>query len=180
MRIAANVIAGLIFGVALVLLISTQVFGYRIAAIASDSMRPTLNAGDLIVTRPAPITDVASGDVVLFETGTGTRILVAHRVVSTTTLTTQLTDSKTGQQTLSETKVFRTKGDANDVADQGQVDTSNYRGKLLLVIPGIGSSFSSPTPFIVITIVIAGLWLVVEVVRWLRRPRQSSDGDVVA
>ena len=51
LRRIGNVVAGLVLGFAIVLLVATQVMGYRVASIATDSMRPTLAPGDLIVTR---------------------------------------------------------------------------------------------------------------------------------
>ena len=73
LRLFAGVVAGLVFGLAVVALIATQLLGYRLAAIASDSMVPALSRGDLILTRPASIDNMQRGDVVLFESGTATR-----------------------------------------------------------------------------------------------------------
>jgi signal peptidase len=179
LRLLAAILAGLVLGFAFVAVISTQVFGYRLAAIASDSMRPALSPGDLIVTRPVPITDNEQDDIVLFETGIATKILVAHRVSNVVTLNVNITDSVTGETRTETTKILRTKGDANPQLDEQPVDATNYRGQLWLTIPGAGNLLASPTPFIAVAIGIAVIWLLVETVGYVRRSRQRAPDDSV-
>jgi signal peptidase len=179
LRLLAAIILGLVFGLAIVAIISTQVLGYRLAAIASESMRPTLAPGDLIVGRPVPITDIETDDVVLFETGTATKILVAHRVANVVTLNVNITDSETGEKRTETTKILRTKGDANEQLDEQPVNQENYRGIVWFTIPGAGNVFASPMPFIALAAVIGVLWLLAEVIGRVRRsrtPDQASDG----
>jgi signal peptidase len=178
-RRLAAIAAGLVLGLAIVALIATQLFGYRLAAIASDSMRPTLAPGDLIVTRPVPINDIEHDDIVLFETGTATKILVAHRVANIVTVNVNITDSETGETRTEQTKVLRTKGDANPLIDEQPVDQTAYRGLLWLTIPGAGNLLASPTPFIAVAFGIGVLWLLVELVGYVRRSRQRAPDDSV-
>jgi signal peptidase len=177
LRLIAAIVGGLVLGVAIVAIVSTQVLGYRLAAIASDSMQPTLAPGDLIVTRPVPIADIEHEDIVLFETGTATKILVAHRVANIVTVNVNFTDSETGETRTEQTKVLRTKGDANANIDEQPVDDTTYRGLLWVTIPGAGSLLASPTPFIAVAVAIGVIWLLTEIVGWSRRQRTASTAD---
>jgi signal peptidase I len=177
LRLLVAIVLGLVFGLAMVAIISTQVFGYRLAAIASESMRPAPAPGDLIVTRPVPITDIETDDIVLFETGTVTKILVAHRVANVVTLNVNITDSETGEKRTEQTKILRTKGDANEATDEQPVDATSYRGLLWLTIPGAGNVLASPLPFIVLAAVIGVIWLLLEVVGYVRRSRRTAPTD---
>lgn len=180
LRRIGNVVAGLVLGIAVVLLVATQVMGYRVATVATDSMRPTLSPGDLIVTRPVPITEIEHGDIVLFETGVTTRITVAHRVDGVVTVNLNITDSKTGDKHTETTKILHTKGDANPLADAGVVDQAAYRGLLWLTVPGAGPILASPVPFILIAAGLGLAWFALELVGWGRRSRSGpsdEDGD---
>jgi signal peptidase len=173
LRRLASILAGLVLGLALVVVIATQVLGYRLAAIASDSMRPTLAPGDLVITRPVPIGDIAHDDIVLFETGETTKILVAHRVANIVTVNMNITDSATGQTRTERTQILRTKGDANASIDEQPVDIAAYRGLVFVTVPGIGSLLASPLPFAAIAVVLGVAWLLMEVVGRVRSSRQT-------
>jgi signal peptidase I len=175
LRGLANVTAGLVLGAALVLLIATQVMGYRIASIATDSMVPTLDPRDLIVTQPVPIDAIVNGDVILFQTGVTTPILVAHRVDSVVTVNLNVTDSATGAKHTETTKVFRTKGDHNAQVDDATVDAASYKGRLWLTVPSAGVLLSSPLPFALIAVVLGVVWLSSELLRWARRGPTDRD-----
>jgi len=172
-----DALAGLVLGLAIVTLIATQVLGYRLASIASDSMEPALARGDLILTRPVPIGDVKHDDIVLFETGVTTPILVAHRVANIITVNLNITDSKTGATRTEQTQVLRTKGDANAQVDPEPVDAQHYRGLVWLTFSGIGSVLASPLPFLIVGAGLGLLWLVYELVDRSRRTRRTGpDG----
>jgi signal peptidase len=175
LRLFAAILAGVVFGLAIVAVVATQVFGYQLAAIASDSMRPALTPGDLIVTRPVPITDIEQDDIVLFEAGTATKILVAHRVANVVTFNLNITDSETGETRTETTKILRTKGDANPQLDEQPVDAANYRGQLWMTIPGAGYLLATPTPFIAVAIVIGVVWLLAELFGFARRSTQRAE-----
>lgn len=177
LRRLANIVAGLVLGFAIVAVVATQVFGYRLAAIASDSMRPALMPGDLIVTRPVPIRDIAHDDIVLFESGETTKILVAHRVANIVTVNMNITDSATGQTRTERTQILRTKGDANPIIDEQPVDDATYRGLVWVTVPGAGNLLASPLPFVAIAVVIAVAWLLLEVVGWVRRSGKAGGDD---
>jgi signal peptidase len=174
LRRLASILAGLVLGFALVAVIATQVFGYRVAAIASDSMRPTLAPGDLVIARPVPIGDIAHDDIVLFETGETTKILVAHRVANIVTVNMNITDSATGQTRTERTQILRTKGDGNATIDEQPVDDVAYRGLVFVTVPGIGNLLASPLPFAGLAVVIGVAWLLLEVATRIRGSRQTA------
>jgi len=56
--------------------------GLRPLVIRSDSMAPTLRAGDLLLVRTVPAAVVAVGDVVTFADSSRRGELVSHRVIA--------------------------------------------------------------------------------------------------
>ncbi|MBX6342348.1 MAG: signal peptidase I, partial [Thermomicrobiaceae bacterium] len=141
-KLALGLLGSLLAGLALAGLIlaalATQFFGFHALAIQTGSMRPALEPGDLILTRPVAIDRVKDGDIVLFESGDDRHVLVAHRVAGIVTLTTNVTDSATGKVTVERTRMLRTRGDANRTADAGLVGQDRLRGVVWLTIPRVG------------------------------------------
>ena len=136
-----SVVFGLFVGGLILGLIATRFMGYSVATIQSFSMEPTLHRGDLIVSRPASIGEAKPGNIILFEEGTTTKLLVAHRVYSVVPVTTIITNAKTGTTVTQHSTLLRTKGDANGEVDAQVVDGSNFRGELLFTIPSAGLIF---------------------------------------
>ena len=89
-------------------------FGYGAAVVLSGSMEPELSVGDLILVKETDSVQV--DDVVVYQ---DTYSLVVHRVVGV------------------DEDMITTKGDANNVSDD-PMDISLVKGKVFLVIPGIG------------------------------------------
>ena len=176
--IAGSAFFGLLLGALGVALFATQFLGYKVATIQSYSMEPTLRRGDLIVTRPVDISEVNKGDIVLFEEGLKTRILVAHRVDGVFNITTNVTDSKTGKTSTSSTKMLRTKGDANAQADADPVGVDRFRGDLLLTIHGAGylaNGLPLQQALFLLAAVTAVMWGAYELAR--HRHRRASAVD---
>lgn len=92
--------------------------GYRVYAVRTASMEPTLHVGDAIVIGPMKGRPVA-GDVVTFRPA-GSPTLVTHRVTSV--VGSQLT----------------TKGDANDTEDTWLLDASAVKGEVVERLPSFG------------------------------------------
>ena len=112
-----------------------KVFGFAPLAVASGSMQPAIDVGDLIIIREQK--DYEVNDIVTYTTG---RSIVTHRIV-------QMDGSNAV-----------VKGDANNVAD-GSVPVSSIEGKMVLRIPRIGDAmFLARTP-IGMLVVIAGVIL---------------------
>ena len=104
--------------------VASQPMGYRILVDQSDSMRPAIAAGDVLITRLAPPGEVRVGEIVTFQDPQRRGRLLTHRVVS----------KKLGGTGYA----FVTRGDANtgverwSIADDGQV------GRLTGRVPKVG------------------------------------------
>lgn len=90
--------------------------GYNLYLVRSESMRPAINMGDLIITGPLS-GEITSGMIVTYEYS---KELVTHRV--------QSIDGET----------LLTKGDAVEEPDPWSVTVSDVRGIYLFKIPYVG------------------------------------------
>lgn len=115
--------------------------------VASDSMVPTLQVGDLILMKQASNTaadssfdDVKVGDIILFKNPhevddqTGQPITIVHRVA-------EIAHTAEGD------RVIRTKGDNNPRSIAGldyPIFKDYYLGKVVYVIPAVGTLEVSP------------------------------------
>jgi signal peptidase I len=95
--------------------------GNRLFVVSGASMEPAISHGSLIVVRPATPDAVAVGDVVTFQHRGAT---VTHRV--------NAIDDRAG------TRVFTTKGDANEALDPDPVSFDDRVGLLVAQVPFAG------------------------------------------
>lgn len=82
---AADRGSGVVCGLALILLavlLLATVAGYRPLVDQSDSMRPAIRAGDLLITHTRPATSIRVGEIVSFDDPALDGKLVTHRVVA--------------------------------------------------------------------------------------------------
>src|SRR3989338_5456842 len=133
------------FGISLLLILSAiaiayiaiPAFGNKALIVRSGSMQPAIKVGDLVVVKtqrgiltPQPISDnplssakISSykvGETIAFKSQNGSKVFTTHRIVG---------------KEIQEGKVFyRTKGDANDSADENLVAEENVVG-LKVIIP---------------------------------------------
>jgi len=174
----ASAAFGLLIGGLLAALLAVQVFGYHVVTVQSSSMEPALSRGDLVVTRPVRIADVKHGQVVVFEEGRDVRFLAAHRVVGFINLRTNINNTTTGEVTTQESRLLRTKGDANATEDAQPVDASRLRGRLWFTVPKAGLILDR-VPLQAVLVGVAGLaaagWLVFELHQRLGR-RKAGPG----
>jgi signal peptidase len=114
-------IVSIIMGIALAgLALLYFVPGYNLYLVRSESMRPAINMGDLIITGPMDGLingEVKPGTIVTYETS---KELVTHRVQSV------------------DGEALVTKGDAVEDADPWPVTLSDVRGVYLFKIPMVG------------------------------------------
>lgn len=125
-------------------------FGFQIAlattkpfvAVASGSMSPALEIGDLLIIQGVSPENIQKDDIIVFtplpEYGSAYNI---HRVTRI-------------QQLGNGTLLFKTKGDANDSEDPYWVPDSRVHGRPINRIPYIGYIILDPTIPIVITVII--------------------------
>lgn len=135
---AVSVLLGLLVGLIIVVFVATRFMGYRIATVQSFSMRPALDRGDLIVSRPVSISSAKPGEIILFEEGERQKLLVAHRVYNTIPVTTNVVNSTTGETSINHSMLLRTKGDANSEVDASVVDATTFKGRVILSVPRVG------------------------------------------
>ncbi len=99
-------------------------YGWRIDGLRSGSMEPQLMIGDLIVTRPAKLSDIKVGDIIMSKSPSGTApSIISHRVVGIK-----------GTSSL----FFQTKGDANADADPFLVPDGEVVGMFSFRVPLAG------------------------------------------
>ncbi|MFA5523530.1 MAG: signal peptidase I [Tissierellales bacterium] len=96
-----------------------SVLGIKVMSVLTGSMRPTLEPGDLILSKDVSPDEIKVGDVVTYRVNSHT--LVTHRVIDII--------NKDGKL------AFQTKGDANNVEDGGLVLAEELVGSLALNIP---------------------------------------------
>ncbi|MFZ1997229.1 MAG: signal peptidase I [Solirubrobacteraceae bacterium] len=119
--------SGLLCGLALVLLAAlllATALGYRPLVDHSDSMRPAIRAGDLLITHREPARRVRVGQIVSFDDPALAGRLVTHRVV--------------GVRAAGGRIEVLTRGDANPTPESWSVARSGAVGTLVLRIPGVG------------------------------------------
>jgi len=101
------------------------VFPIYPSAIATGSMEPVIDPGDVVLMHKVKsreeINALQVGDVMQFKRGD---LLIVHRILEIV--------EEEGQ------KVYRTKGDNNSVADSELVKAEDIKGELVKVIPKIG------------------------------------------
>ena len=95
--------AGVLLGA---LLIVPALAGYQRYAIVSGSMTGTYDRGSVVFDDVVPVADLRVGDVITYKPppGSGPAGLVTHRIAA-------ITNDRDGS------RIFRTKGDANEVSD---------------------------------------------------------------
>lgn len=94
-----------------------MLLGWQSSVVASGSMSPRINEGDIVVVRPLDSDAFQPGDVVLFDTEAGPTV---HRLVE-----------RSGH-------FFTTKGDANTAHDARPVHVDSVRGRGVYLVPWIG------------------------------------------
>jgi signal peptidase I len=109
---------GLIFVLTVAgLMLVPTLLGYSRYVIVSGSMEPTIGTGSVVYDKPVPVGDLKKGDIITFVPPPEFEIdmPVTHRIaeISTAAPGTEVN----GEKVPSGTRVFRTKGDANEDLD---------------------------------------------------------------
>lgn len=131
------------------------VFGFSTAAVATGSMAPAIDAGDLIVTRAQDGYEV--GDVVTYLAADGTS--TTHRIIA-----------KSGG-------TYTMKGDANTAPDPA-VGESAIVGKVVCTLPGLGAAVTflqSPAGLCVAAAAGIALWLLIDLLSGLAKRKKSKQ-----
>jgi signal peptidase len=102
---------------------SVGLLGFKPTVIASGSMRPALEVGDVAITVPIKTEDLKTGDIIRYFRSDES-ILIIHRVVSI--------DNQGGNT------LIVTKGDANNARDLPFTASSTEIYRTVIIIPKIG------------------------------------------
>lgn len=113
----------LLLGAFVVLPMAMHAFwGVTASTVLTDSMQPSFSAGDLVLTRPVPATDLEVGHIAVLRVEDGLR---AHRIL----------EVLPGEASIT----LVTRGDANELVDLPIAVTSSARVPVVLWrIPGVG------------------------------------------
>lgn len=140
--------------VILILAVIGAYFGLRLllstdmpfVAVASGSMRPALEVGDLVIIQGVSAYEIREGDIIVFNKP-GEKTYTIHRVTRIETLA-------------NGTIIFKTKGDANPTEDPW-IPEQNVKGRVLYRIPYIGYMAlipAIPITIAIIVVIIILLW----------------------
>jgi signal peptidase len=153
-KIAGRILAGLLALALAGLGFIYFVPGYNLYLVRSESMVPTINMGDLIITGPAN-ENVEVGDIITFDLNGE---LVTHRVFS-----------------IAET--ISTKGDAVEDVDPWTITSSSIKGSYLFKIPYVGyaTRFIQTKVGWFISIIIPAMALVVWLAKDIVKEALRSD-----
>lgn len=97
---------------------ATNVFGYRLFVITSESMEPTFHEGDIVFVKET--NDYTKDDIITYSVN-NTDIPTTHRIIE-----------------IYNDNSFLTQGDNNSFADPNPIPRSNIIGEVVKTIPKIG------------------------------------------
>lgn len=98
-----------------------SLLGYKAYIITTDSMTPSINAGDVIIVKKVQEEKLQVGDVITFQKQDK---VITHRITNI--------EEQDGK------KVYTTKGDNNNLEDNETIEYANIEGKNVLTIPKLG------------------------------------------
>jgi signal peptidase I len=93
-------------------------FGYKPMTVLTNSMKPEISAGDMVLIKETNANDLKKGDIITFQTAQ--KRVVTHRVAQVTP------------------QGYITKGDNNNVEDGERAKPANVIGKVAFILPNAG------------------------------------------
>jgi signal peptidase len=97
---------------------------YDFYIVYGGSMSPTVKAGSLAVVGPQDPGELRVGDIITYRQSEGSPLPTTHRI-------SEITEE-------GDVRYFATKGDGNQVADQGRIKEDDIEGRLIFFIPCLG------------------------------------------
>jgi len=143
--------------------------GYKSYVVVSGSMEPHLPVGSIVYTQKSA--DYQKGDVISFKNVKDQT--VTHRIVA-------IVKKDTALHTASQ---YKTKGDANNVADTDAVPATNVLGKVFFQVPYVGRAIAfikTPLGFILIIILPAALFILSELWNIKKEIEKEVEKKVLA
>ena len=124
-----------------------NVFGIKTFCIISGSMEPEISVNDVVIIKETPKEEIKKGDIISFDKNGD---IITHRII-------YLTTNKNGETT------YITKGDANNIEDEGYVEYKDIEGKMIGKIPKIGKiimALKSETTLIITLVILITIYIV--------------------
>ncbi len=144
--------------------------GWKLEAIATPSMEPTVPRQSLAVLVPVPAREVREGDVISFRHPSNRASGILHRVI-------EVVDRR---ESRAAGVFFRTQGDANKTPDPLLVDAGDVGGRMRWHVPKLGAVAWALRPPVGLAIFVGlpGISLILsEIRRRLRRGRDDRGPD---
>ncbi|MFH1105031.1 MAG: signal peptidase I, partial [Actinomycetota bacterium] len=92
--------------------------GWEVSTVATGSMQPALNIGDLVAYEPADVADLQPGRIIVFDNPASPGATLVHRLVA-----------------VNSDGTLTTKGDANGQSDSTPVPVDSLKGVVTMVSP---------------------------------------------
>jgi signal peptidase len=143
-------------------------FGFRSFIVLSGSMSPTFNEGAYIITRQTDPEDIQAGDIVSYYVDMENHTILTHRVE---------------QRDEGAALAFRTKGDANDVADRDPVAPEAILGVAFFWVNGLGKlllSLRQPLNLLVCVVILTALFFIPDLFRYALQKEDEDDEEEAA
>lgn len=121
-----------------------NIFGYEAYIVTTDSMKPSISSGDVVIVKEVEEQELDKGDIITFTKNGETN---THRITNI--------EEKEGE------KYYTTKGDNNNVEDSEKVKFSEIKGKQIIIIPYLGkiiNALENKVIFLVIVLIILILY----------------------
>lgn len=142
---------------------SLSLFGYQAYIITSDSMKPEINSGDVVVIKQCNEEELSTDDIITFEKNGK---INTHRIINII--------NENGKVE------YITKGDNNSIEDQERIEFSNVRGKMTIKIPYLGNviMFLQNQMIILIMVLILLLLLLYKVIIDERKENRRRKREI--
>lgn len=143
--------------------------GYCPLIVLTPSMEPMIQSGDLIIVKQMETVNIANGDVIaFFDPDSQNNSVLTHRII----------------EVLNENGVttYRTKGDANNVADPTPVTADKVIGVYRSKIPNAGNvaMFMQTTPGLIVCVILPLILLVgIDLIR-RKKLDKANQADTAA
>ena len=146
---------------------SKEIFGYKAYIIITESMKPTIKVGDVIIVEKCEEEKLRIGDIITIQNKEKT--IVTHRIVEIQV------DEETGRNE------YLTKGDNNNVGDSESIKYAQIQGRKVVIIPLFGKlllAFRSKTYIIILAIAILTIfWHIASLQRKKRIRREKKKNE---
>jgi signal peptidase len=155
--------AALVLSVSLILLTTfTPIKTLFIYKVVSGSMEPAIHVGSVVISKVTDQSNINNGDIISYSELNNADTIVTHRVI--------------GIKSIDSSKIFTTKGDANNVPDPDTITFDRVTGKVIVTIPFLGYLLvwvKQPLGFVV-TIIFPALFIIISEIFAMKRTIEEN------